>query len=242
MEYAALCSITNDIASLQEGDKAELFLKKIREAFPPEHPLYEIDPSQIRFVNQNGMQAFVLDLDGNNAMVFCAGTNAAEAEDIFADVAIALHSHALPGAGSNIALNNQIGAANDLIHELENQGVSNIYASGHSLGGFIAASVTTSNAVVKECMIFDAPGQNVVDAAWNNLFNDAGRITSIVSYGSPVSGMTGVQIGAASGVSLDGGGWENGNNAGPVPYHSIDAIQNKLVGGASTTDAIRYGR
>lgn len=237
VEYALLCSYCNTAASEgSEAEMAEAFWEKLQE-LPENHPLKRLTAERKRndvisaVRNGNGMEAIVIRLDSDNAIVLFAGTDSVA--DGLTDAGIlADGSLGVAGKMMNMSSKLSIGgllyedqfeSANKLIRELSKT-YSNISVSGHSLGGHLAADVTLNNSSISECVTFDPPGRG--DTWMRTTFDPGDRVSKITNYvadGSVVSAV-GDQIGRVEHLSVES------NWAGPFPNHGIDQMKDALGG------------
>lgn len=149
-----------------KGDRAKAFAELLQ-TLPSNDPLSAITADQISYVHDNftGFSAFVIS-DGTSATVVFPGTTGIG--DWIANAELAL------GATSS-----QANEANSLVDNLS-RSHSNIVVTGHSLGGYLATSVTLHNEGVKRCVSFDPPGR------WGDLIPaesfDRSRAARVTTY------------------------------------------------------------
>lgn len=236
VEYALLCSYCN-IASEKgnAGDMKDYFYSRLAE-FPEGHPLHaDADPAKcaigkdriVAYKDSTGMDAVVIQVDSNNAIVVFAGTHDFEdkVQDamLFIDSTPGLQLLAVPVQWLTTG---QPEVANQLVGSLISQGYRNLYVAGHSLGGHLAVDVTLQNDRVSECFAFDAPGRG--DAWYKQFFADsqARKITVYCNTGSKVSAV-GMQIGTVIKLNVR----ENGS--GLMVNHGIEEMIDALGGRSS---------
>ena len=223
LEYSILCKISY----CKSSEEAR---KMLNQYFPEGHPLHGLRQSQISGMAVGQTQAIVIRLDEKTAFVVFQGTNMdRDSQDVLADSAIAMEytpnsiKKSLRNA-PQIALDEQVNNAEDIIITLEKAGYTNIKTSGHSLGGYLAAYTAFSHPSVTECTTFDAPGFNKYYAREINQRGLATKVTNYSIFGSIVN-TPGRHIGKEQYIRMDP---NYDNSAGPLPYHGIDGICHAL--------------
>ena len=179
------------------------------------------------------MEAIVIEMDSENAIVLFAGTNGGDINDILTDAGITADGS--PGLKyisgfnhivhpvENLLTESQFEAANHLLDDLSAK-YSNISVAGYSLGGHLAADVTLNHTSISECVTFDPPGRG--DTWLRTTFDPGDRVSKITNYvagGSAVSAV-GTHIGEVHYVDVDF------NMAGPFPNHGIAQIADSIAG------------
>ncbi len=228
-ELAALCGWCNSSAETESEEAMREKFMEYLHTLPENDPLRWIPEDKIvSYRYKSGMEAIVIELDPDHAVVIFAGTDSPA--DAGADAALSLTGNA--GFQDN--------DANDLISGLP---YKDITVTGHSLGGYLAADVTLKNANVSNCVTFDAPGHDhkivVSQSAKDNLeFNpadpfklsvevnkNAGKVHNYIAKGSPVSAVN-EQVGTyIRELDIQGDNW-----AGIFYKHGIDGIKDSLGG------------
>ena len=220
-EYAFLCNATN-IASHEKKPSAmrKAFLKELRK-LPEGHPLRDLDPSQISAYQVFGVEAIIIRLDKNNAIVAFAGTD--DALDLATDVGIAAPTPSVFRLGTEY----QKLLADTVIKRLEKDGVKNIQVTGHSLGGYLATDTGMKHESVQECVTFDAPKHTYSEANRHreNTYEQEDKYRNYIPNDSVVNKAGTYQPGTTTEVEVQD------NWAGPLPNHQIKRIYEDGMGG-----------
>lgn len=202
-EYARLCQHTYTALKDPNPQKAFIDLLHNDDYLPDNHPLKNISSNQVMVLDSiSGFSAITI-FDGDTALVVFSGTN--ELSDWAANIQLAQGK-----------LSAQSAQANAWIDALSTK-YSNIVVTGHSLGGYLASSVTLNNSSVSKCIAFDPPGRQ--DSVIQNIFNHkkASKITTYEAKGSLVSKIgTGVGNVESLVVEENGGIFDHNHDIGKI--------------------------
>ena len=220
VEYAYLCKFANDASSGKNPSEMEKsFREAIERDLPGDHPLQKLK-DKVKAYKKDGMDAFVIEIDSDHAIVVFGGTNGFI--DGVNDAGIVANSGAIKLDPLNMLAGGQMRAANDLIKKLP---YKDIKVTGHSLGGHVAADVTLNNEKISKCTTFDPPGRGDTWARTN--WDPGDRVSKITNYvvgGSPVSSV-GKQIGKTVRKNV------HENYDAVFKNHDINHIINEAFGG-----------
>ena len=246
VEFAILSAICNDVSEQTSVSKMkDAFYNALKTNFPLGHPLHaDDDPTKCaigkdriiayREGTNKSMEAIVIRIDSNNAIVVFAGTRSLM--DGLQDFLVAADSNifSMPisaAIGLIKTLNpiewlqeNQPEAANRVIKNLSSQGYNTIYVAGWSLGGHLAVDVTLNNDAVKECCALDPPGRG---DTWYRKYVSAEQATRIVNYLCVDSFVS--SIGEHIGTNIELNVVPN-DSAPPFHNHGIEEIIDALGG------------
>ena len=224
-EYAYLTKFaTNASSGKNTTEMEEMFKNAVKAEMPINHPLQDLN---IKAIKKDGMDAFVIEVDSDHAIVVFAGTNTSnDLSDVGADIGLFLNSGPLGINPLNLGINKQIDAANDLISNLEKK-YKNIDVTGYSLGGHLATDVTLKHDSISSCVTIDPPGRG--DASYRKYFDDvfkerSKKITNYCNEGSWVS-WDGEQVGKTINVHV------KDNYDAVFKNHDIDHMINDFFGG-----------
>ena len=191
-EYARLCKLSYDALKKDDPKKAFVELLNNDKYLSDQDPMKYITEDQVMLLESpSGFSAFVI-TDGDTSFVVFAGTNG-DAGDFIADAQLTLGQASLQSTEANL-----------IVSELAKR-CDNIVVTGHSLGGYLATSVTLFNDKVSKCVAFDPPGRR--DEVFHNLTNSS-RVDNIKTYeakGSAISAV-GTAIGDVETLEVEQNG------------------------------------
>lgn len=202
-EYAALCMHWQRTVEAMEngeldGDVISNFQKALKNSkyLPDSDPIKNLRADQmLTFQSPSGFSAVAIG-EGDSAIVIFGGTNFKTAQDLVADAQIVAQN-----AGSVTPSMQEIEAV-AFVKGLSSK-YSNIAVTGHSLGGYLAASSTLNNSKVDKCVVFDPPGRgdSLVQAVIHN--EQYNKIKTYEVRGSIVSAV-GTHVGDHEFVDITG--------------------------------------
>ena len=202
-EYAALCLHWQKTVEAMEGGKmkgnlADNFRKALRNSkyLPDSDPIKKLRDDQVEvYLSPSGFSAVTIG-EGDSAIVIFGGTNFASAQDLYADAQIIAQN---AGFGETAKQEKEAIA---LIKKLSSKH-SNITVTGHSLGGYLAASSTLNNSQVDKCVAFDPPGRHDKQEQKANNRTQYDKIRTYEVKGSIVSSL-GSSVGDYESVEITG--------------------------------------
>lgn len=223
-EYALLASIWSSVSTKENS--IDEFIKELAKRLPANSPLNKLSRNYIREVKSDtGLEALILTDPFGNATVVFAGTN--NPGDFFDDD-IQILAGRFP---------DQREEAIRLIDDLSVR-YNNITVTGHSLGGYLATSVTLHNSNISRCVSFDPLGQPILKRGTGNLeINEeffspnSDKITTYNTEGI-VKSVGGSQVGDRKTLDIP---WQPTDNYGNLALdrmagHNIDDIYEALGG------------
>lgn len=176
-EYIKLCDWWGRASEGKSKEEAvAAFLNYIKN-LPKNDPLRNLTKNQIQaYIKPSGLSAISITDGKGNALVIFAGTQGTDLNDFYTDFNVGI-------LGVSSAQSKQ---ANEIIDEISKNN-SNIVVTGHSLGGYLATSVTLKNSSVSKCIAFDPPGRKDQLLQICTNYNQVSKITTYEAVGSPVS-------------------------------------------------------
>ncbi len=218
-EYALISGIWNT-ASTKENSE-EWFLNELLRRLPPNSPLNRINSNYVSVVkNPSGIDALILTDSNGNATVVFSGMNGDADNDDVKDIIF-----------GNIPEQRQ--EAIKLVNDLSDK-YQNITVAGHSLGGYLATSVTIDNPKVSRCVALDPLGQpDSVLGKNKELLNDP-VMDKISTYNTAgiVRKLGGTQVGQKHMLDVP---WRL-EFSERIITHNIDDIYNAMGGYDSVND------
>ena len=185
-------------AGQMNGDLADNFRKALRNSkyLPENDPIKKLRDDQVEvYLSPSGFSAVTIG-EGDSAIVIFGGTNFASAQDLYADAQIIAQN---AGFGETAKQEKEAIA---LIKKLSSKH-SNITVTGHSLGGYLAASSTLNNSQVDKCVAFDPPGRHDKQEQKANNRTQYDKIRTYEVKGSIVSSL-GSSVGDYESVEITG--------------------------------------
>jgi uncharacterized protein YukE len=225
-EYIKLCDWWGKAS---EGSTPKATFLEYIKSLPENDPLQKLSADQIQtYIMPSGLAALSITDGKGDAIVVFAGTQGADFGDYFAD-----GQHLLTFSSK------QSKEANEIIESLS-KSCNNIQVTGHSLGGYLATSVTLNNTSVSRCIAFDPTGRR--DTIWQTITNNkqVSKISTYVAVGStvstPVTHITGNHVGRVKAVFV-----EPNFDWAIAPFHDPDKMYEALGGDSTVCSSWNYG-
>lgn len=232
VEYAFLCNAVMDATGDRNREEMKAYFLERLKDLPQNHPLRQISDAQVTTFSIYGVEGVIILLDRENAIVCFSGTDSKL--DLIADLGIGWST--VSPAGRTFAQIAQETAANALIKNLENKGVSNIQVTGYSMGGYLAMEGAMHSQNVTRCVTFDSPKQMAADVLINyhdTMGKDAQeKYQNYIVDSSFVNKGGQIRPGRTNSVEVEH------NWAGPAPDHQMIHIFEDGMGGMGAINRI----